>query len=78
MGVQPDLQRAYSLFTLAGRTFDVSQQPTQISSQINRRLGGETAHVTGIRDEPSSLGSKQEACVENKFYSGVPPSGEKE
>jgi hypothetical protein len=30
------LQKAYSLFSLAGKTFDVSKQLNQISSQLNR------------------------------------------
>jgi len=35
-GVQRDLQRANSLFALAGRTPDTSKQPTDASSQLNR------------------------------------------
>jgi TPR repeat protein len=35
-GVQRDLQKAYSLFTLAGKTLDVGKQLTEISSQPNR------------------------------------------
>jgi hypothetical protein len=34
-GVQRDLQKAYSLFTLAG-SFEVSKQLNQIQSQISR------------------------------------------
>jgi hypothetical protein len=30
------LQKAYSLFTLAGKTLDVSKQLNQISSLLNR------------------------------------------
>jgi TPR repeat protein len=34
--VRCDLQKAYSLFSLAGKTLDVSKQLNQISSQLNR------------------------------------------
>jgi len=35
-GVQRDLQKAYSLFTLAGSMFDVRKQLSQIQLQISR------------------------------------------
>ena len=35
-GVQPDLQKAYSLYSLAGKTLDVSKQLSEISSQLER------------------------------------------
>jgi TPR repeat protein len=35
-GVQRNLQKAHSLFNLAGKTLDVSKQLTEISSQFNR------------------------------------------
>ncbi len=35
-GVKRDLRKAYSLFTLAGKTLDVSKQLNEISSQLER------------------------------------------
>jgi TPR repeat protein len=35
-GVQADLARAYSLFTLAGKTLDVSKQLGELSSKMSQ------------------------------------------
>ena len=40
IGVTRDLRKAYSLFTLAGKTLDVSKQLNEISSQLNRLNSG--------------------------------------